>query len=76
MPVRDDIRQALYDAIGWQHGLSEAWSHGSAERQEALDQIKVYRRILKRRYGEARLPDEVALNGAKLVNILDLRQKP
>lgn len=76
MSVDDDIRRALYDAIGWQSGLAEAWSHipGSAERQEALDQIKAYRKILKRRYGDGRRPDEIALDGIPLVNIMTLRE--
>lgn len=67
MSVSDDIRQALYDAIGWQHGLAEAWAHipDSEERKEALEQIKRYRRILERRYGDGRMPDEKALAGAK-----------
>lgn len=73
MAVNDDIRQALYDAIGWQSGLAEAWSDGSPERREALEQIKTYRKILKRRYGDGRMPDEVRLAGAKLVSVFDIK---
>lgn len=73
MTVRDDIRQALYDAIGWQQGLVHAWPAGSPERQEAIDQIKAYRRILKRRYSETRHPSEAAFDGAKPVSIFDLK---
>jgi len=75
MTVHDDIRQALYDAIGWQEGLANAWAAGSPERQEALDQIKSYRRILKRRYGEDRTSLDLKLAGAKLVNVLDLKKQ-
>ncbi len=74
MTVRDHIRQALYDAIGWQSGLSEAWPAGSPEHQESLDQIKIYRRILARRYGDGRMPDEKRLEGAKLVGIDEIRE--
>jgi hypothetical protein len=73
MAIRDDIRQALYDAIGWQSGLAEAWKDGSPEHREALDQIKIYRRILKRRYGDGRMPDEKALEGAKLVTMDEIK---
>jgi hypothetical protein len=73
MTVHDDIRQALYDAIGWQSGLAEAWSDGSPEHFEALNQIKIYRKILKRRYGDGRMPDEKRLVGATLVSILDMK---
>lgn len=75
MTVRDDIRQALYDAIGWQSGLVDAWPVGSPERQEAIDQIKAYRRILKRRYGETRRAADIALDGAELVDIMTLREQ-
>ena len=53
MTVRDDIWMALHDAIGWQEGLVDAYSGmlDAPERQEALDQIKRYKAILKRRYG-------------------------
>lgn len=74
MSVRDDIRQALYDAIGWQSGLAEAWPAGSVERQESIDQIKTYRRILARRYGECRMPDEKHMDGAKLVSLDEIRE--
>jgi hypothetical protein len=76
MTVRDDIRQALYDAIGWQNGLVEAWQDGSPEQREAIDQIKIYRKILKRRYGEGRLPDERLLDGARLVNLDEIKELP
>jgi len=73
MTTRDDIQQALHDAIGWQEGLANAWSIGSSERQEALDQIKAYRRILKRRYGEDRAALDIRLADAKLVDVFELR---
>lgn len=76
MTVHDDIRQALYDAIGWQEGLAHAWQKGTPERQEALDQIKSYRRILKRRYGEDRTALDIQLSDAKLVSVLDLKKSP
>ena len=73
MAVRDDIRQALYDAIGWQSGLADAWPAGSPERQEAVDQIKKYRAVLKRRYGEARHPSQKVLDGAKAMTLDEIR---
>lgn len=66
MSTKDDIRQALYDAIGWQEGLADAWSAGSPERQDARDQIKRYRRILQRRYGTSMTALDVKLKDATL----------
>ncbi len=73
MSTRDVVRQALYDAIGWQNGLVEAWPAGSDERAEAMQQVKLYRKILKDRYGESLLPDERAIVGARRVGIDELR---
>ncbi len=70
MTVREDIRQALYDAIGWQEGLADAWKHiDGPERQEALDQIKAYKRILQRRYGTSMTALDVKLKDAKLMPV-------
>ena len=66
------VCQALFDAIGWQAGLVEAWPDGSAEQQEARDQIKAYRRLLKRRYGSDCTKLDAALKEAKLVNPLTM----
>lgn len=74
MPVADDIRQALYDAIGWQAGLVDAWPAGSPEREEAVAKIEAYRKILRRRYGDGRMPDEKRFDGAKLVGIDEIRE--
>lgn len=74
MAVSDDIRQALYDAIGWQSGLAEAWSKGSAEHKEALDQVKAYRRILRRRYGTSHTTLDLKLKDATLVSVFDLKK--
>lgn len=58
MTVHDDIRQALHDAIGWQAGLVDAYRHmpDAPEYRDALDTIKRYRAILRRRYGTGRAP--------------------
>lgn len=56
---REIVRQALYDAIGWQKGLADAYAHikDSPERAEAFAQIRRYRAVLRRRYGRV-LPAE------------------
>jgi hypothetical protein len=74
MSDRKYIAQALLDAIGWQAGLADAWPKGSDERQEAIDQIKAYRRILKRRYGNDHTQLDAMLKKAKLVPALALRK--
>jgi hypothetical protein len=76
MSARDDIRQALYDAIGWQEGLADAWSEGSAERREALDRIRRYKRILVRRYGTSMTALDVKLKDAKLKPALTTGEQP
>jgi hypothetical protein len=76
MSTRDDIRQALYDAIGWQEGLADAWSEGSPERQEALDRIKRYKRILDRRYGTSMTALDVKLKDAVLKPALPSGERP
>lgn len=83
MGTRDDIRQALYDAIGWQEGLADAWSEGSPERKEAIDRIKRYRRILERRYGTSMTSLDKKLKEATLKPVLpappvlaEKREKP
>ena len=51
---RQLIRLALYDAIDWQAGLADAYAHipNAPEREEALSQVRLYRGLLRRRYGE------------------------
>lgn len=73
MSDRDTIKQALYDAIGWQLGLVDAWPKDSPERAEAAEQVKRYRKILKRRYGDDRSPIDRQLAGTKLVGLDELR---
>ena len=75
MAVRDDIRQALHDAIGWQEGLVDAWGADSECGKECLETIRRYKKILKRRYGHDRSPlDELAVE-AKVVTLSELRAK-
>lgn len=52
MAVADDIRQALIDAISWQESLADCHAHcDDGISQEAMDQARRYRVILKRRFG-------------------------
>lgn len=73
MSERDTIKYALYDAIAWQLSLADAQHKGSSERRESLAQAKAYRSVLKRRYGDDRLPMEIALEGTKIVTLDELR---
>jgi hypothetical protein len=75
MTARDDIYQALHDAIGWQRGLVDAWGRDSDEGKEALETIKRYKKILKRRYGTSKNALDKALEGAETVNVFDLINK-
>lgn len=73
MSVKDDIRMALHDAIGWQGGLVDAWARGTPERKDALKQIHRYKAILRRRYGSDTTALDDMINRAKLVDALTLR---
>jgi hypothetical protein len=75
MTDRDTVRQALYDAIDWQNSFAEANHPGSPERAEALAQVKLYRALLKRRYGRSDTPIEAAMKGATYVTIEELRDR-
>lgn len=75
MTVRDDIQQALHDAIGWQETLAEAHAHcDDGVYEEAQAQIKRYRAILRRRYGTDRHPSNKEFDGARLVSIEEMRR--
>lgn len=77
MAVADDIRQALYDAIEWQRSFAEACPSGSEERNEAFEQIRAYKKILKRRYGDGRSRQEIIdeeLSKLNTVSIYDLQK--
>lgn len=67
------VWQALHDAIDWQKSLADAWPEGSEERQEALDQAKRYRAMLKRRYGSSKTALDQELARGKLVTLAELR---
>lgn len=69
------IRQSLLDGIAWQLGLADAWPEGSAERDEARDQAKAYRRILKSRYGSSSTKLDDALSKCKLVSMAECTSK-
>lgn len=76
MAVSDDIKQALYDAIGWQETLADAHRHCSdGVTKEAEEQIKRYRAILKRRYGVSRTALERATDGMTYVSLTELRNR-
>lgn len=72
---RELIRLALSDAIGWQNGLMDAYSHMRddpvyAEAKKVRD---AYRALLKRRYNSTRTAAEQsfdrATKGAKLIGL-------
>lgn len=71
MTDRDIVRRALYDAIGWQQGLVEAYAHiaGAPEAEEARQQIKLYRSLLRRRYGQRHGNEPASVNNAELVGL-------
>ena len=73
MTVKDVLRQALYDAIDWQRSLGQCYEPGTPERAEAAAQAKLYRDILKRRYGSRLTPLEKPILGAEVVGIDELR---
>lgn len=72
---RELVRQALLDAIDWQRSLADAWPKGTPERQEAIDQGKAYRALMKRRYGSDETPWEVATKNATTVTLEELRRR-
>lgn len=69
------LRRALWDAVGWQDGIADAYAHckDATERKEALEQAKEYRRLLRKLYGEGQSRMERLCADAKLVSIHDLR---
>lgn len=71
MTDRETVRRALYDAIGWQQGLVEAYAHiaGAPEAEEARQQIRLYRSLLKRRYGQKHGNEPASVNNAELVGL-------
>jgi hypothetical protein len=73
MSDRDTVRQALYDAIDWQNSFAESNHPGSPERAEARAQVKLYRALLKRRYGTSQTPMEARMEGATYVTLDELR---
>lgn len=77
MKERDLIRCALYDAIGWQEGLMDAYAHmkGDPGYRDAEKRARMYRNLLRRRYGSEETPQEAAFAGAKYVTISDLSKK-
>lgn len=64
-------RMMLHDAISWQEGLVDA-VRGSEDHPEALAILKQYRALFRRRYGSTKSALDVMLEGAELVNIMDL----
>lgn len=72
---RDLVRHALYDAIGWQDGLSAAYAHMPEDPAygEAVAQAKRYRALLKKRYGKTRTPSEAVDGRGKMVDIWTLQ---
>lgn len=76
MSTKDDIRQALHDAIAWQEWLADCHSHcDDGIYKEAMDQAARYRKILKRRYGTAKTPLEQLADGATTVTLADIRRQ-
>lgn len=75
MSVRDDIRQALHDAIGWQEGLVDSWGLENKEGRDAAEQIKRYKKILKRRYGHDRTTLDDIVSAARPIGLDELRTK-
>jgi hypothetical protein len=74
--VSDDIKQALYDAIGWQESLADATRHcDDGSHEEALAQAAKYRKILQRRYGQSSTPLERMLDSAETMSIYDLMER-
>jgi len=55
--------------------LADAYRDREApERKEALADAAAYRKILKRRYGDDKLPMERAMEGAKVLTLYDLQK--
>lgn len=71
------IRQALCNAIDYQLGLADAYRHipGSPERREALDLVKKYRAVLKRRYGSPLTAMENHLQGLPSVSLYEIARR-
>lgn len=57
---RDIMRCALYDAIGWQEGLMDAYSHMKDDPAyaEAVAERKRYRWLLKKYFRETGTPED------------------
>lgn len=58
MSEKEYIKRALYDAIDWQISFSESYTKGAPEREEAIKLAGEYRKILKRKYGVGKTPNE------------------
>jgi hypothetical protein len=74
MTDRDTVRRALYDAIDWQQSYADSWRGPGPEHDAALDLVKRYRVLLKKRYGVTETPAERRLDHIPGVNIQDLPQ--
>jgi hypothetical protein len=74
--VKDNIRQALLDAINWQAGIVDAYKHMPSDPawMDAVSQIARYKAILRRRYGKDETDFDSMMRRAKLINILDPKQ--
>jgi hypothetical protein len=69
------VRRALCDAINWQESLASAYFKGAPEHTEATDLARSYRRLMKKRYGESRLPMEIATEGMESISIQELSRR-
>lgn len=74
---RNLIYLALHEAIEWQRGLADAYSHieDAPERTEALERVRQYRSILRKRYGRDTRPGQEMLNKAPLVSLAEIETK-
>jgi len=74
MSDRGTVFTALHDAIDWQRGLVDAYSHipNAPERKEALDQIKRYKAVLKRRYPTAPQEPGAWIDGLQAVPLHEI----
>jgi hypothetical protein len=74
--VRETIRQALLDAIGWQESLAACYARDQPEWRECKAQARKYRKIMKRRYGTDLTPLETAMKDARPIGLDELRKLP
>jgi hypothetical protein len=77
MSDRDAIRTALYNAIEWQRGLVDSYSHmpDDPERANALALIKKYKAVLRKRYGTDRHAGQDALDKMETIDLRELIKK-